>query len=128
MIERIIGIAALFGGIYLWVTDFYFDLLVWILFAIALVDLLGYWVRKFFWMRKCADGRSLNSTVEFELSESGISSTSKFSTGHLSWDGVEKVRRTDKGLIVWPQKGVYMYFPEAMVGSEPIDFICDMVT
>ena len=128
LIERIIGSTALVAAVVLYFLDFSFDVLIYVLLAVAVVDLLGNSVRKFFWLKKFTTAKELNSDVEFTFSEQGISSKSRFSSGELSWEGVDRVKKTPLGLLVWPTKGMYMYFPEKAVGKEVVDFIQRMAT
>jgi hypothetical protein len=41
----------------------------------------------------------------------------------MAWDGVEKCVRTPKGILIWPQKGMYFYIPEESAGADAIAFI-----
>ena len=128
LIERIVGSTALGAAIVLYLLDFSFDLPIYVLLAIAVVDLLGNSIRKFFWLRRFATAKELDSEVQFTFSERGISSESKCSKGELSWEGVDRVKKTPLGVLVWPNKGIYMYFPESVVGKDVLDFIQQMAT
>ena len=117
---------ALVAAVILLVIGFQPDLLTIVLFLVAAVDLLGNSIRKALWLRKYSKAKELGSSVEFEFSERGISSTSKYTSGELSWEGVDRVQRTPNGILVWPTKGIYMYFPEDEVGADVIEYVQQM--
>lgn len=47
----------------------------------------------------------MNAEVELEITDTSINCAGPFCNGHFEWDGIEKVIRTPKGILVWPQKG-----------------------
>lgn len=65
----------------------------------------------------------LNLEVEVRVDDEGLESKSSFSTSRMAWAGIEKVVRTPKGILVWPQKGMFIYFSEHLVGKQTVDFI-----
>jgi hypothetical protein len=69
----------------------------------------------------------MNAEVELKISETGIESIGPYSSGHFEWNGVEKVVRTPKGILLWPQKGMYWYLPESIVGKDAIELILTKV-
>ena len=65
----------------------------------------------------------MDAQVELKVTDTGIDTSGPFSNGHIEWDGIEKTVRTPKGILVWPQKGIYWYLPENIAGKEVIDLI-----
>jgi hypothetical protein len=46
----------------------------------------------------------------------------------MRWDGIERILRTPKGLLIWPQKGMYIYLPKASAEEKLIEFVAAQVT
>lgn len=95
----------------------------------AVLVLLGFFelssdrIKKHFWLRRHASSKLSDAEVEIEVTDSGIRTAGPHSNGHFAWSGIEKVVRTPKGILVWPQKGMYWYLPERVAGKTTIDFI-----
>ena len=123
LIERVIGIAFIFLGIGLYISADGKTVLPIVLIAIGVFELFSNYIKKYFWLRRHAKSKLMNAEVILEVTETGIDSTGPFSNGHFEWDGIEKAIRTPKGILLWPQKGMYWYLPESIAGSQTIDFI-----
>jgi hypothetical protein len=91
--------------------------------VIGVFELLSNRIKKYFWLRRHSKSKLMNTEVEMEITEAGIDSTGPFSSGHFEWGGIEKAIRTPKGILLWPQKGMYWYLPESIAGEQTIDFI-----
>jgi hypothetical protein len=121
--ERLVGSGFILLGIGLYLYARGMTFLPLALVIIGGFELLSNRIKKFFWLRRHAKSKLNGAQIELEVSEAGIDSSSPFSTAHLDWSGIEKVVRTPKGILVWPQKGVYWYLPERIAGQETIRFI-----
>jgi hypothetical protein len=97
------------------------------LIMIGLFELFSNKIKKYFWLRRHSKSKLMNAEVEIKVTDAGIDSTGPFSNGHFEWDGIEKAIRTPKGILIWPQKGVYWYLPESIAGKETMDLIQDKV-
>ena len=123
LVERVIGIAFIFLGIGLYIYADGKTVLPIALIAIGVFELFSNYIKKYFWLRRHAKSKLMNAEVILDVTETGIDSTGPFSNGHFKWDGIEKAIRTPKGILLWPQKGMYWYLPESIAGSQTIDFI-----
>jgi hypothetical protein len=45
----------------------------------------------------------------------------------MRWNGIERIQRTPKGLLIWPQKGMYIYLPKSAAEENVIDFVASRV-
>lgn len=123
LIERAIGVTFIVLGVALHIGAAGTTWAPALLVVIGAFELSSDRIKKYFWLRRHAKGKLRDAEVQIEVTESGISSTGPYSVGHFDWSGIEKVVRTPKGILVWPQKGMYWYFPESVAGKETIDFI-----
>lgn len=121
--EKIIGTALIMGGVALFVYSRGETALPAVLIAIGVFELLSNRIKKYFWLRRHLKSKLNDAEVQITLSDSGIASKSLYSTSEMKWSGVEKVVRTPKGILIWPQKGVYWYLPASAAGTEAIAFI-----
>ncbi|MES2819412.1 MAG: hypothetical protein V4812_10555 [Pseudomonadota bacterium] len=93
------------------------------LLVIGFFELFSHHLKKYFWLRRHTKSKLMNAEIELKVTEAGIDSTGPFSNGCVEWGGIEKAVRTPKGILIWPQKGMYWYLPESIAGSQTIDFI-----
>ena len=123
LIERLIGTAFILAGIgfltYMPGKTFLSSMLI----IFGIFELCSNAITKYFWLRRHTKSKLSNAEVQINISESGIESISPFSNGSFNWSGIEKIIRTPQGILVWPQKGMYWYFPEKIFGKETIDLI-----
>ena len=123
VLERIIGLSFIILGI-----SFYYYLngtkvFPLVLVVIGIFELLSNYIKKYFWLRRHCKSKLMNADVELKITDTGIESRGPYSEGHFKWEGIEKVKLTNKGILVWPQKGMYWYLPENIAGKETIEFI-----
>ena len=111
LVERIAGIVFIVIGIGFYNYDNGLLDTPVVLIIVGIFELLGNNIRKYFWLRRHAKSKLMNAEVELKISETGIESIGPYSSGHFEWNGIEKVVRTPKGILLWPQKGMYWYFP-----------------
>ncbi len=57
-------------------------------------------IKKFFWLRRHKKSKLSDAEVKMSFSESGIESSSPFSTSSQTWPGIEKCIRTPNGVLV----------------------------
>lgn len=127
LIERVIGACFVFLGIGLYIYANGKTATPIALVAIGVFELLSNRIKKHFWLRRHSKSKLMNAEVELKVTEAGIDSSGPFSNGHFEWAGIEKAIRTPKGILVWPQKGMYWYLPESIAGKETIDFIQEKI-
>ena len=123
LVEWIIGISFILIGL-----AFYFYLESTEIFPLALViigifELLSNYIKKYFWLRRHAKSKLIDAEVELKVTEIGIDSRGPYSEGIFRWEGVEKFVRTPRGILLWPQKGMYWYLPDNIAGVQTIEFI-----
>ena len=94
-----------------------------VLIVIGVFELFSNQIKKYFWLRRHINSKLMDAEVKLTVTEEGIDSKGPFSNGHFDWGGIEKAIRTPKGILVWPQKGMYWYLPENVAGKDTIDFI-----
>ncbi|MCG8339466.1 MAG: YcxB family protein [Proteobacteria bacterium] len=56
-----------------------------------------------------------NAEVRIILSESGITLSGPYNHAEISWEGIERIVETPKGVFIWPQKGVHICLPTSDV-------------
>jgi len=121
--ERIVGFTFILLGVGLFIYTNGKTVSPIVLITIGVFELFSNQIKKYFWLRRHTQSKLMNAEVELEITETGIDSKGPFSNGHFEWNGIEKSVRTPKGILVWPQKGMYWYLPESVAGKETIDFI-----
>lgn len=123
LVEKIIGAFFLMLGVVLLVYARGESVLPIVLVVIGLFELLSNRINKYFWLKRHSKSKLNDAEIKITLSDSGIESISPHSSSEMNWKGLEKVMRTPKGILIWPQKGVYWYLPEHIAGAEAIEFI-----
>jgi len=123
LIELAIGVVFIVGGLGLFVYADWATALPLALVAIGVFEILSSRIKKFFWLRKHGKGKAADQKIEMLFDDEGFETKSNFSSARMAWDGVEKCVRTPKGILIWPQKGVYFYIPEESAGADAIAFI-----
>ncbi len=123
LVEAIVGTLLLLLGLVAFVFLPDEMVLPLVLTSIGVVELLSNQIKKFFWLRRHRKSKLSNVEVEVIVDDDGLESKSPYSTSRMTWAGIEKAVRTPKGILVWPQKGMYIYFSEHLVGKETVDFI-----
>ncbi|HEX9626151.1 MAG TPA: YcxB family protein [Acidiferrobacterales bacterium] len=121
--ERIVGSALVVLGVVLLVYARGETVLPVVLVAVGVFELLSNRVKKHFWLRRHLKSKLYDVEIKITVSDSGIESRSPYSNNEMNWNGVEKVLRTPKGILIWPQKGMYWYSPESVAGADAIEFI-----
>ncbi len=121
--ERVIGISFILLGLGLYGYVNGKTMLPVVLIVIGMFELSSNPIKKYFWLRRHLNSKLMNAEVELQVTEAGIDSKGPFSSGYCEWRGIEKAVRTPKGILIWPQKGVYWYLPERIAGKETIAFI-----
>lgn len=121
--EKIIGAVLIIGGIALLLYSRGETVLPAVLIAVGAFEVLSNRIKKYFWLRRHLKSKLNDAEVHITLSDSGIASKSLYSTSEMKWSGVEKVVRTPKGILIWPQKGMYWYLPASTAGAKAIAFI-----
>jgi len=122
-IELAIGTIFIVGGFGLRVYADWAIALPIALIAIGVFEIFSSRIKKVFWLRRHGKGKAANSKIEMSFDDDGFETESEFSSARMKWDGVEKCVRTPKGILLWPQKGVYFYISEEVAGADAIAFI-----
>ncbi len=128
IVERIVGFSLILLGVGLYVYTNGKTVLPTAFIGIGVFELFSNRIKKYFWLRRHSRSKLMNAEVELKVTEAGIDSKGPFSNGHFRWSGIEKAVRTPKGILIWPQKGMYWYIPESIAGKETIDFIQSKIT
>ncbi len=123
LIELVIGGVFIVGGLGLFAYADWATALPLVLVAIGVFEIFSSRIKKFFWLRKHGKGKAENAKIVMLFDDEGFETTSSFSSARMTWDGVEKWVRTPKGVLLWPQKGMYFYIPEKSAGADAISFI-----
>jgi hypothetical protein len=125
LIERIVGVLAILFGIFLLSEG---DDIFWVIFvALGMFELCSNYVKRYIWLRRHFKSKLADAQVELTIDDDGIHSRGPFSTGSMRWNGIERILRTPKGLLIWPQKGMYIYLPKAAAGEDVINFVASRV-
>lgn len=130
LIERIIGGSLIALGVGLFAYTYLRGgtmMLPLVLVGIGTFELFGDHLKKFFWLRRQMTGKLAEAKIELSFGVEGMETSGPFSTGHTTWQGLDRVVRTPKGLLIWPHKGIYFYVPTSVVGQEGIDYIAARV-
>jgi len=123
LIELAIGSAFIVGGLLLFAYADWATVLPLVLVGIGVFEMFSSRIKKFFWLKKHGKGKAANSKVEMVFDDDGFKTKSDLSSAGMSWEGVEKCVRTPKGILLWPQKGMYFYIPEEAAGRDTLSFI-----
>jgi hypothetical protein len=123
LIELAIGTVFIVSGLALFAYADWATVLPLALVAIGLFEIFSSRLKKLIWLRKHGKGKTANVDIEMSFDDEGLETKSTFSSARIKWGGVEKCVRTPKGVLLWPQKGVYFYIPEDAAGAGAIEFI-----
>jgi len=123
LVERVVGFGFILLGMGLYIYANGKTVLPVVIIVIGVFELFSNQIKKHFWLRRHSKSKLMNAEVELEVTDAGIDSKGPFSNGHFEWSGIEKAIRTPKGILVWPQKGMYWYLPANIAGREIVDFI-----
>jgi hypothetical protein len=125
LIERVVGVLAILFGVFLLSEG---DDFLWVIFVtLGTFELCSNYLKKYIWLRRHFKSKLADAQVELTIDDDGIHSRGPFSTGSMRWNGIERILRTPKGLLIWPQKGMYIYLPKAAAEEEVIDFVASRV-
>ena len=127
LVQRVIGFVFILLGLALYIYAQGKTVTPVALILIGIFELFSNRIKKYFWLKRHSKSKLVDAEIEIELTETGINSTGPFSNGYFDWSGIEKVVRTPKGVLVWPQKGMYWYLPESIAGKQSIEFIMSKV-
>ena len=123
--ERIIGTIFLaFGIVFLFVVKEQSVLPV-VLILFGLYELFSPLIKKPLWVGRQLKAKAADSNVQIVLSDSGITTSGIYSKSEITWEGVERILQTPKGVFVWPQKGMHIYLPKAVAGEDVIGFLLE---
>jgi hypothetical protein len=94
-----------------------------VLIALGVIELIFPILKKPWWVGRQMKSKVANGTVEIVLSESGIHTSGPYSKGEMTWEGVERILETPRGVFIWPQKGMHIYLPKSVVGNEAVRYV-----
>ena len=121
--EWVIGTLFIIGGILLLVWSSGNTASPIVLILIGIFEIFSPIIKKFWWVGRQMKSKIANSEVKMTFSDTGFHSSSLYSKGEFSWDGLERTLETPKGFFIWPQKGIHIYLPKSLVSSDLIQFI-----
>lgn len=92
-----------------------------VLIMIGLFEIFSPFFKKLWWIYQQMKSKTADSEVKIIFSESGIESTSQYTQTIYSWEGIEKMKETPKGVCVW-LKNTIMYLPKSMMEDDVIQY------
>ncbi|CAH0997984.1 hypothetical protein EMA8858_04119 [Emticicia aquatica] len=76
------------------------------------------------WLKQRLDSKIVGQKIELHFSDETIKHSGPFSKGELNWEGMNKILKTKKGILLKPENGISIYLPDKLFSSkEQIDFI-----
>jgi hypothetical protein len=69
------------------------------------------------WIAARREGCRFDKEIRLTFTNDAMAYEGPFSSGHLQWAGIERVKATPKGLFLYPQAGMHIYIPDS--GLEP---------
>ncbi|BAU49492.1 hypothetical protein SVA_2944 [Sulfurifustis variabilis] len=122
-VELAIGTAFIVGGLALWVYSGGELFLPWMLVLLGVIEVFSSRIKKFFWLRKQLGSKHAGSEVTLTFDDDGVRTAGRFGNSVIAWAGIERLVETPKGLLIWPQKGIYYYLPKSILDDGAVSFI-----
>lgn len=66
------------------------------------------------WLKDRLNSKVASQKIELEFSDSIIIHKSPFSNGEIKWEGINKIIKTQNGLIIKPENGISIYLPDRL--------------
>lgn len=96
------------------------------IFCLAVVELLSVKYRKTWWVWRQLMSKAANAPVTLMIDDQGVTTKSKQVNSHLSWDDLNGIEKTEKGLLLKHQNGVN-YLSNSHLGEEIVEFVLSRV-
>ena len=119
-VEIAFGIVLLVGGVSLGLLNSRFDMVYVILCIVGIFEICSPSIKKYLWLRRQLGSKSAGTEIEVKIDSQGYKVTGRYSAAEIKWDGVEKVSKSSKGFVIWPQKGTYVYIPIKNSSNETV--------
>lgn len=84
----------------------------------AVYEAFKIWYTRRVWLRDRMAGPAAGQTATLVFSDDGIQSNGPHSEGTLTWQGIHEARVSDRGLNLQLEKGIGIYLPRSLFGSE----------
>ncbi|MEW6989257.1 YcxB family protein [Colwelliaceae bacterium 6441] len=94
----------------------------WFLFALGIVEALGVYYKKPWWVTRQMLGKSSKSEVTLLISEEGVRSHSFYIDEMIHWQDVSLLEQTDKGWVFVHSKGK-SYISSSFLNEECLEFL-----
>ena len=120
---RIAAILFILLGGFLILNSNHHNTLAYFLIAIGIYETMSPIIKKPIWVRKHVKSKLFNTAIDVFIDDKGIETKGKHSEGQVSWQGIERFLETPKGVFIWPQKGVHMYFPKSTMNDDILQFL-----
>lgn len=95
----------------------------YLLIFISSYELIRPFYKRYAWLKIVLPGRQLNTKFSFVFNNQGINISSQNGKSFINWSGIVKAKESPKGLFIWPQNGIYIYFPKSCISNEAIKFV-----
>jgi mRNA-degrading endonuclease YafQ of YafQ-DinJ toxin-antitoxin module len=96
------------------------------IFCLSVVELLAVKYRKTWWVWRQLISKSANSIVKLVISDTGITSISKYHQLNILWTDVLDCKVTDKGIILFHRTGKN-YLSQSYLGEQLVKFIIQRI-
>jgi len=121
--EYLISILFLVIGVSLFIYTNMETLLPAVFIAIAIFEYISPYIKKIFWLKRQTSNKIFGTSVEITITDKALESKGQFSEGSIKWSGFERSLETPLGLMLWPQKGIKIYFPKSVVSQKAINYV-----
>ena len=65
------------------------------------------------WIADRLSDKHAQQDVEIDFTDDAIVFRGPYGTGTYSWQGFDRVVLTQRGMFLWPQKGIHVYVPDS---------------
>ncbi len=91
---------------------------------VGIYQLFNLYFEKKKWIKDRLDSKILGQKIEMQFTDESFKHNGPFSNGELKWNGIKKIVKTKKGLLIKPENGVSIYLPNKVFKDEAhIEFI-----
>lgn len=92
------------------------------LLMLALLECIAFYYRRPWWVARQMLSRASGSQVTLTFDEEGIKSANHYKNYQLTWQDINEIIFTERGLILKTKRGM-QYISKAILTDETIDFI-----
>jgi hypothetical protein len=118
-IDYYLGFITAIGGFLLFLVELRNSMLLIPLgiMTFGLISIFWTFYRRYKWIKDRVNSKIANTVIEFTLHEEYFETNSGFGHSTLSWNSIQSVKETKKGLILRPESGVMIYLPDSSFSS-----------